>query len=138
MAGTLDLVVLASYANEGVPQSLLQAMAMARPVVGTTCGGIPEIVATGVNGLLVPPKDSDALAQALLDLIRDPATRREVRRPGPEAGAGALFPGTDGRSHGKSLCRHRLISHDEPSVQQFFNRYFLFALSLTNKEIFRS
>ena len=40
----LDLVVLASYANEGVPQSLLQAMAMARPVIGTTCGGIPEIV----------------------------------------------------------------------------------------------
>ena len=55
----MDLVVLASYANEGVPQSLLQAMAMARPVIGTTCGGIPEIVEKESNGLLVPPKDSD-------------------------------------------------------------------------------
>ncbi len=72
----LDLVVLASYANEGVPQSLLQAMAMARPVIGTTCGGIPEIVRSGSNGLLVPPKDSQALAEALLNLIRDPAKRR--------------------------------------------------------------
>jgi glycosyltransferase involved in cell wall biosynthesis len=78
----LDLVVLASYANEGVPQSLLQAMALARPVVGTTCGGIPEIVVPGVNGLLVPPKDSDALAQALLDLIRDPATREKFGAQG--------------------------------------------------------
>ena len=73
----LDLVVLASYANEGVPQSLLQAMAMARPVIGTTCGGIPEIVRDGSNGLLVPPKDSDSLADALLTLIRDPAKRQE-------------------------------------------------------------
>jgi glycosyltransferase involved in cell wall biosynthesis len=78
----LDIVVLASYANEGVPQSLLQAMAMARPVVGTTCGGIPEIVAPGMNGLLVPPKDSDALALALLDLIKDPATREKFGAQG--------------------------------------------------------
>jgi glycosyltransferase involved in cell wall biosynthesis len=73
----LDLVVLASYANEGVPQSLLQAMAMARPVIGTTCGGIPEIVRDGSNGLLVPPKDRDSLADALLTLIRNPAKRQE-------------------------------------------------------------
>ena len=73
----MDLVVLASYANEGVPQSLLQAMAMARPVIGTSCGGIPEIVTSGSNGLLVPPKDSQALAEALLKLIRDPARRRQ-------------------------------------------------------------
>ncbi len=72
----MDVVVLASYANEGVPQSLLQAMAMSRPVIGTTCGGIPEIVASGSNGLLVPAKDSQALARALLELIRDPDKRR--------------------------------------------------------------
>ena len=73
----MDIVVLASYANEGVPQSLLQAMAMARPVIGTTCGGIPEIVEMESNGLLVPPKDSASLAEALLNLIRDPATREK-------------------------------------------------------------
>jgi glycosyltransferase involved in cell wall biosynthesis len=71
----MDIVVLASYANEGVPQSLLQAMAMARPVIGTTCGCIPEIVEMESSGLLVPPKDSTSLAEALLNLIRNPATR---------------------------------------------------------------
>jgi len=73
----MDIVVLASYANEGVPQSLLQAMAMARPVIGTTCGGIPEIVTDGVNGLLTPPKDPEALTQALIQLIRNPVRRQE-------------------------------------------------------------
>lgn len=73
----MDIVVLASYANEGVPQSLLQAMALARPVIGTTCGGIPEIITPGVNGLLVPPKDPDALAQALLQLLRTPTQRQQ-------------------------------------------------------------
>ncbi len=73
----MDIVVLASYANEGVPQSLLQAMAMARPVIGTTCGGIPEIVEIDSNGLLVPPKDSEALAEALIQLTRDPAKREK-------------------------------------------------------------
>lgn len=73
----MDVVVLPSYANEGVPQALLQAMAMGRPVIGTTCGGIPEIISPGVNGLLVPPRDSQALAQALLTLIRHPEQARE-------------------------------------------------------------
>ena len=87
----LDLVVLASYANEGVPQSLLQAMAMARPVIGTTCGGIPEIIRHGANGLLVSPKDSDSLADALLTLIRGPGQTAGIRLPRSGSGAGTLF-----------------------------------------------
>jgi len=78
----MDIVVLASYANEGVPQSLLQAMAMGKPVVGTRCGGIPEIVQPGVNGLLVPPQDSMALAQALAQLLAEPETRRRFGAAG--------------------------------------------------------
>ena len=54
----MDVKVLASYANEGVPQSLLQALAMARPVVGTTVGGIPEVIVDAETGLLVPPRDT--------------------------------------------------------------------------------
>lgn len=80
--GRMDVVVLPSYANEGVPQALLQAMAMARPVVGTQVGGIPEIITSGVNGLLVPPRDREALAQALLTLIRHPEQAREYGRRG--------------------------------------------------------
>lgn len=61
----LDTFVLASYAHEGVPQALLQALAMARPVVAAEVGGIPEVIREGETGLLVPPKDPQALAQAL-------------------------------------------------------------------------
>ncbi|MBW1917872.1 MAG: glycosyltransferase family 4 protein [Deltaproteobacteria bacterium] len=78
----MDVVVLSSYANEGVPQALLQAMAMARPVIGTSCGGIPEIITSGVNGLLVPPRDPEALAQALQSLRRNPEQARAFGRQG--------------------------------------------------------
>ncbi len=61
----LDAFVLASYAHEGVPQALLQALAMARPVVATRVGGIPEVIREGDTGWLVPPKDPPALARSL-------------------------------------------------------------------------
>ena len=80
----MDAVVLASYANEGVPQSLLQAMAMGQAVVGTTVGGIPEVVIEGETGLLAPPRDGAALARALRLLRDDEAHRRELGRRGRE------------------------------------------------------
>jgi glycosyltransferase involved in cell wall biosynthesis len=67
-----DIGVISSQA-EGVPQFLLQAMAMARPMVATKVGGIPEIVAPEVNGLLIPPEDPAALAQAVIRLLDDQA-----------------------------------------------------------------
>ncbi|MBI3802815.1 MAG: glycosyltransferase family 4 protein [Nitrospirae bacterium] len=78
----LDIVVLTSYANEGVPQSLLQAMAMEKPVIGTTVGGIPEVIEEGVNGYLIPPRDSDACAAKILELIQQPALRAAMGRAG--------------------------------------------------------
>jgi glycosyltransferase involved in cell wall biosynthesis len=80
----MDVVVLASYANEGVPQSLLQALAMARPVIGTTVGGIPEVVIDAETGLLVPPRDPQALAQAMGRLRADVDLRRALGRRGRE------------------------------------------------------
>ncbi len=80
----MDAVVLASYANEGVPQSLLQAMAMGQAVVGTTVGGIPEVVIEGETGLLAPPRDGAALTLALRLLRDDEAHRRELGRRGRE------------------------------------------------------
>jgi glycosyltransferase involved in cell wall biosynthesis len=82
--GLMDVVVLASYANEGVPQSLLQAMAMGKAVVGTDLGGIPEVVIEGETGLLVPPRDATALALALRLLSEDAAHRAELGRRGRE------------------------------------------------------
>lgn len=80
----MDAVVLASYANEGVPQALLQAMAMGKAVVGTALGGIPEVVIEGETGLLAPPRDAAALAQALRLLSEDAAYRAELGRRGRE------------------------------------------------------
>lgn len=67
----LDVVVLSSL-NEGSPVSLIEALAAARPVVATDVGGVGEVVVDGETGLLVPPKDAAALAQAILTLLADP------------------------------------------------------------------
>ncbi|OPX20558.1 MAG: hypothetical protein BZ151_03175 [Desulfobacca sp. 4484_104] len=78
----MDVVVLPSYANEGVPQALLQAMAMGKAVIGANFGGIAEIITPGQNGLLVPPRDPEALAQALLTLMRQPKRAKAYGRQG--------------------------------------------------------
>ena len=59
-------------------------MACARPIVATQAGGIPEIVADGVNGLLVPPRDAPALAQAIVGVLKDPDLRDRLGRAGFE------------------------------------------------------
>lgn len=61
--------------QEGVPNSMLEAMATGLPVVATLHGGIPEAVRQGEDGLLVPERDPDALAEAILTLLRDHALR---------------------------------------------------------------
>jgi glycosyltransferase involved in cell wall biosynthesis len=65
------VVVLPTYYPEGVPKVLLEAGASARPVVATNIPGCREIVTHGVNGLLVPPRDPEALANALVGLLND-------------------------------------------------------------------
>ena len=69
---TLDIFCLPSYANEGVPQAILQAMLTGLPIVTTPVGAILEAVADGETALVVPPKDSAALATALRKLMDDP------------------------------------------------------------------
>ncbi|KRT71305.1 MAG: group 1 glycosyl transferase [candidate division NC10 bacterium CSP1-5] len=68
----LDVVVSASTAAEGVPQALLQALAMRRPVVATQVGGIPEAIRHEETGLLVSHGDPVALAAAITSLLSDP------------------------------------------------------------------
>jgi glycosyltransferase involved in cell wall biosynthesis len=72
LLATMDIFAFPSYANEGVPQAMLQAMALGRPVVGAAVGGIPEVVHDGETGLLVPPRDPAALAVALARVLDDP------------------------------------------------------------------
>jgi glycosyltransferase involved in cell wall biosynthesis len=75
------VVVLPSH-REGLPLSVLEAMAHGRPVVASAVGGIPELVQDGVTGLLVPPGDVDALRSALERLLADPILRRRMGRAG--------------------------------------------------------
>ncbi len=74
----LDLAVLASVCNEGIPQSLLQAMYAETAVIGTDVGGIPEIVRNNSTGLLVPHSDSTSLSEAITRLIEDPALSKKL------------------------------------------------------------
>lgn len=67
---------------EGLGTSLLDAMVMRRPIVSTTAGGIPEVVQDGVNGMLVSPKDPEALAKAMIRLIEDPDLRLKYGNAG--------------------------------------------------------
>jgi colanic acid/amylovoran biosynthesis glycosyltransferase len=77
--------VTASDGNkEGTPTVLLEAQATGLPVVSTTHAGIPEIVADGDAGLLVPERDADALADALSELIQTPDRWPEMGRAGRE------------------------------------------------------
>src|SRR5690606_27458878 len=73
-----DIFVYPSV-REGLGSTLLDAMAFGLPIVASRAGGIPEIVEDGVNGLLIPPGDPDALVQALVRLLDDPALCASMR-----------------------------------------------------------
>ena len=73
-----DAFALPSYANEGVPQALMQAMFSGLPCVTTAAGAIGEIALPGATAVVVPMQDAAALGQALAGLYRDPAWRRAL------------------------------------------------------------
>jgi glycosyltransferase involved in cell wall biosynthesis len=73
---TIDLFAMSSI-TEGLGSAVLDAMACRKAVVGTEAGGIPEAVVHGETGLLVPPRDDGALAEAIVSLLKD-AGRREA------------------------------------------------------------
>jgi glycosyltransferase involved in cell wall biosynthesis len=79
MLSVMDIFVLPSALREGCPLSVLEAMAMSKPVIASRLGGIPEEVSDGESGILVPPKDSKSLAEAIIKLLLD---KSEARRMG--------------------------------------------------------
>ena len=83
MHKAFDVFVMSSV-TEGLGTSLLDAMACARPVVATSVGGIPEVVVDGETGLLVPPRDPEALGAAIARLISDRGLREKMGAAGLE------------------------------------------------------
>ena len=77
-----DVAVLPSVATETSGYVNLEAMALCKPVVASRFSGIPEVVADGVTGTLVAPKDPNALAEAIIDLLKDPAKARTFGEAG--------------------------------------------------------
>jgi glycosyltransferase involved in cell wall biosynthesis len=77
----LDLVVLCSR-NEGLPVTIIEALAAARPVVSTEVGAVRDLVTPGETGRLVPPSDAQALACAVLDQLDDPTLAEAMARRG--------------------------------------------------------
>jgi glycosyltransferase involved in cell wall biosynthesis/GNAT superfamily N-acetyltransferase len=83
--GACDLFTMASD-NEGLPVALMEALALGLPVACTAVGGIPEAVTDGVEGLLVPPQDPAALADAIAGITADDDRRSEMAAAARVAG----------------------------------------------------
>jgi glycosyltransferase involved in cell wall biosynthesis len=73
-----DIFVLPTYHGEGCPNALLEALGAGLPVIVTSVGGIADIVQHGVNGLIVPPGDSKAIAESIELLADDAGLRRDI------------------------------------------------------------
>jgi glycosyltransferase involved in cell wall biosynthesis len=79
----VDVAVLSSD-FEGAPLTIMEYMAAEKPVVATAVGGVPDLVEHAVEGLLVPPRNPEALAAAVATLLRDPARARAMGARGRE------------------------------------------------------
>ena len=77
-----DVFVLPSLV-EGLPVALLEAMALGKPPVATCVGGVSEVITDGVDGLMVAPRDHDALAQQVITLLKDPELRKTMSAKTP-------------------------------------------------------
>jgi glycosyltransferase involved in cell wall biosynthesis len=71
-----------SSVTEGLGTSLLDAMACSKPIVATTAGGMPEVVVDGETGVLVPPRDHHAMADAIIRLLADESLRAQMGTAG--------------------------------------------------------
>ena len=79
----VDIVVLPSY-REGLPKSLIEAAASAKPVITTDVPGCRDVVENGVSGIVVPVRNAEALAEAIIKLAKNPDLRRKMGEAGRE------------------------------------------------------
>jgi glycosyltransferase involved in cell wall biosynthesis len=75
-----DIFVLPSFYMEGIPRVLLEAAATGLPIITTDIRGCRDVIDNGVSGILIPPRDAEALALAVITLLRDPVRRSSLAR----------------------------------------------------------
>lgn len=102
----MDVFALPSYANEGVSQAVMQAMACALPVVTTDVGSMTDVIIPNETGLLVPIRDSAALGQALSELLNNPDLAQKI-----------------GQAAHRFAQEHCGIDHMVERMEAIFNRY---------------
>ncbi len=90
LIAAMTFVVVPSFCIEGIPQVILQALAIAKPVIATCVGGIPEIITDGVNGMLIKPKNVAELTKAMLWMLAHPQQANVMGRCGREKVARAF------------------------------------------------
>jgi glycosyltransferase involved in cell wall biosynthesis len=121
--------VLPSHA-EGLPMSLLEAMAAGCPVVATAVGGIPDLVSHGTNGLLVPPGDTRALAAAVHRLLAEPRLARALGRAARATVAARFTPERSLESLGRLYTALGLTTGDRLFISPTVTR----GIAARNKE----
>jgi glycosyltransferase involved in cell wall biosynthesis len=108
----VNLIVLPTKYGEGVPRSLVEGAAAGRALVATDLPGCREVVVPGVTGILVPPGDPSALADALQELLQEPNLRRRMGQAARER-AEAMFSAQRVNSETLSLY-HSLLGRKAP------------------------
>jgi glycosyltransferase involved in cell wall biosynthesis len=106
-----DIFVLSSL-NEPLGVVCMEAMSMEVAIIGTNAGGVGEIITDDVTGVLVPPKDAEAIAAAILGLVQDSARREHLAR----AGRLSIIQNFDSRI-GAATLFERLFGH--PPAEAF-------------------
>ena len=90
LVGALDVFVHPAVYRDPLPRTLLEAAALAKAIVASDTGGVPEIIDDRVSGILVKPGDDAALAAAVISLLRDPQTARRLGAAAREKAAAAF------------------------------------------------
>lgn len=109
----MDVFVLPSH-TEGLPLTVLEAMAAAKPVVATDVGGIPEAVCTGETGIVVPPRDANRLADATLAVLKTPVLARAMGEAGRKRVEATFTIG--GEAEQTAKLYRRILAANPPRV----------------------
>ena len=112
-----DVFVMSSV-TEGLGTSLLDAMACGKPVVATSVGGIPEVVVDGETGFLVPPRDPEALAAAIVRLLADRGLREQDGRRRPRARRSGLQRRAHGAEHARRVPAASALESRQPAASR--------------------